>query len=153
VVGEGGFPFSTIARLTRNNLAQEPDKMLGYDDKNLGFDDKQIHDREKVMSTVVEASDLFRRSFPLRRYGKLSNVFYHARRFIDPRVEKDFTLRRARSIWEGTARRIDADEMDALRLAEIEEMRRERQEAHARLADLDRKIAMADQAQARHSVA
>jgi hypothetical protein len=77
--------------------------------------------------------------------GKLANAFYAARKFINPLVEKDFTLRRARSIWEGTARRIDADELEALKLAEIEEMRRDREETRARLVDLDRKIAMADQ--------
>lgn len=122
--------------------------MLGTDDKTLGFEDKKVSSRGNVMSTTLEASELFKRSFPARRYGKLDSVFYAARKFINPIVEKDFTLRRARSIWEGTARRIDADEMDALRLAEIEEMRREREEARTRLVDLDRRIAMADKAYA-----
>jgi hypothetical protein len=154
--GEGAsvsFPNQSARFLTKGNIAQGPDKMLGYDDKDLGFYDKKRPDREKVMSTVVEASELFRRSFPQKRYGKLSNVFYEARRFINPLVEKDFTLRRARSIWEGTARRIDSDEMDALRLAEIEEMKSARREAHSLVAELDRKIAMADQAHARRSLA
>jgi hypothetical protein len=127
-------------------ISQKADKMLGSEDKNLGFEDKEFEGRGRVMSTTLEASELFRNAFPVRRYGKLANVFYEARKFINPKVEKDFTLRRAKSIWEGTARRIDSDEMDAIRLAEIEEMRRERIEARARLADLDRKIALADQA-------
>lgn len=120
--------------------------MLGFNDKTLGFENKKERGRESVMSATLEASELFKRSFPQKRYGKLANVFYEARKFINPLVEKDFTLRRARSIWEGTARRIDADEMDALELAEIEEMRRERKDAYARLAELDRKLAMAGQA-------
>ena len=127
--------------------------MLGLYDKEQGFASKSSESREREMSTIVEASELLRRSFPQRRYGKLDNVFYEARKFIDPRIrDKDFTLRRARSIWEGTARRIDADEMDALRLAEIEEMRRERDEARALLVELDRKIALADKAAARQAL-
>jgi len=131
--------------------------MLGFDDKNLGCRYQKTEDREKVMSPAisptVEAKMLMRESWPPERYGKLDNVFYHARKFIRPRVQRDFTIRRARSIWEGTARRIDADEMDALRQAKIEEMKRAREEARALLAELDRKIAMADAAEARRSMA
>lgn len=93
------------------------------------------------MSPAIEARILLRDAFPLARYGKLENVFYQAVRFIAPRVEKDFTQRRARSIWEGTARRIDSDEMDALRAALIEESRIEQQQLRARLASLDETIA------------
>jgi hypothetical protein len=93
------------------------------------------------MSTVFEARDIFIQAFPPRRYGKLDNVFYQAVRFISPRVHKEFTVRRARSIYEGTARRIDSEEMDALRAARIEELKREYTETRARLEILDRKIA------------
>lgn len=127
-------------------ISQKADKMLAFEDKTLANGDKDVEGRGKVMSTTMEASVLFKRSFPLQRYGKLARVFYEARRYMNPLVKKDFTLRRAKSIWQGTAKRIDADEMDALRLAEIEEMRREREEARTRLVDLDRRIAMADQA-------
>ena len=126
--------------------------MLGSDDKDLGFNDKAKKNRGKVMSTISDASELFKRSFPIRRHGKLDKVFYEARKFINPLVEKDFTLRRARSVWEGTARRIDADEMAALKLAEIEEMKRERDEARIRLSELDRKIALADSAHYRRTL-
>lgn len=98
-----------------------------------------------MSSAIFEARDLFREAFSLRRYGKLDNAFYHAVRFISPKVEKDFTVRRARSIYEGTAKRIDSEEMDALREALIEEMRREHQETRDRLAALDKKIAALDQ--------
>jgi len=93
------------------------------------------------MSPAIEARVLLRDAFPLARYGKLENVFYQAVKFVAPRVEKAFTPRRARSIWEGTARRIDSDEMDALRAALIEESKIEQQQIRARLASLDKKIA------------
>jgi hypothetical protein len=93
------------------------------------------------MSPTVAARELMRDAWPIQRYGKLDNVFYQAVRFISPRVAKQFTPRRARSIWEGSARRIDSDEMDALRAAIIEEAHREQQELRARLAALDKKVA------------
>lgn len=96
------------------------------------------------MSSVFEARDTFRAAWPLSRYGKLDNVFYQAVRWVAPRVSKDFTPRRARSIYEGTARRIDSEEMDALRAALIEESKREQRELRARLAALDEKIAAFD---------
>lgn len=93
------------------------------------------------MSAVFEAKDTFRAAWPISQYGKLDNVFYHAVRFVAPRVSKEFTKRRARSIYEGTARRIDSEEMDALREAEREQARIEARELRARLALLDEKIA------------
>lgn len=124
--------------------------MLGQDDKEQGTRPTGTKKRRKhVMSTAVceprlEARSLFREAFSLSRYGKLDNAFYHAVRFIGPRVNKQFTVRRARSIHEGTARRIDSDEMDALREAVMEEARREQTELRARLAALDAKIAVYD---------
>lgn len=105
------------------------------------------------MSPIAEAQVLMQDAWPIRRFGKLDNVFYHAVRFISPRVEKQFTERRARSIWEGTARRIDSQEMDALRAAIIEEAHREQQELRARLAALDKKVAAFDARVAREAVA
>jgi hypothetical protein len=98
------------------------------------------------MSAVFEAQETFRSAWPLRRYGKLDNVFYQAVRFISPRVQKEFTIRRARSIYEGTARRIDSEEMDALRAAVILEAKREHEELRSRLAALDAKIAAFEKA-------
>jgi vacuolar-type H+-ATPase subunit I/STV1 len=105
------------------------------------------------MNAVFEARDTFRDAWPLRRYGKLDNVFYQAVRFISPRVTKDFTPRRARSIYEGTARRIDSEEMDAIRAALIEESRREQEELRARLAALDETIASFEKRVAREALA
>lgn len=127
--------------------------MLGNDDKSLGYRPKEDQRKATVMSPIAEAQIEIRAAFPLARYGKLENVFYEAVRFISPRVVKEFTPRRARSIWEGTARRIDSDEMDALRAAKYEEARREQQELRARLAALDKKIAAFDAASSSASVA
>ncbi|MEJ8308573.1 hypothetical protein [Agrobacterium larrymoorei] len=105
------------------------------------------------MTPSLEARDTMRSAYSLTRYGKLDNVFYHAVRFISPRVTKDFTQRRARSIWEGTAKRIDSEEMDALRAALIEESRREKEELRTRLAALDEKIAAYEAVVDRQAVA
>lgn len=104
------------------------------------------------MSPTFAARELMRETWPLQRHGKLDNIFHLAVRFISPRVEKQFTPRRARSIWEGTARRIDSEEMDALREALVEEARREREETRARLAALDKKIAAFEAASHRQAV-
>lgn len=129
--------------------------MLGSDDRGLGYgpSKKKNLNRKKVMSPAIEAQSLLRISFPTARYGKLENVFYQAVRFIAPRVERDFTLRRARSIWEGTAKRIDSDEMDALRAARIEESKIEQQQLRARLAALDETIASYEAAAHRQEMA
>ena len=121
--------------------------MQGCNDSGLGRRPKE-NSRNKVrkMSDVFQAQALLRTAFPPQRYGKLDNVFYEATRFVNKHVHKHFTLRRARSIWEGTARRIDSEEMDALRLAKIEETRREQRDLRARLAALDEMLASVDAA-------
>lgn len=105
------------------------------------------------MSDICAAQNLLRDAFPVRRYGKVEAAFYEAHRFISRRVQKDFTMRRVRSIWEGKARRIDSEEMDALRQAKIEETRREQKELRARLAALDEMLASVDAALACSPVA
>lgn len=103
--------------------------------------DKEQSNRAKLMSDVFYAQNLFREAFPERRYGSVKAALYEAHRFLSRKVTKEFTYRRARSIHEGTARRIDAEEMEALKLALIEESKREQQTLRARLASLDEKIA------------
>ncbi|MBX5206715.1 hypothetical protein HJB83_03055 [Rhizobium sp. NZLR11] len=105
------------------------------------------------MSDVCLAQNLMRDAFPARRYGKVEASFFEAHRFISRRVSKEFTLRRVRSIWEGTARRIDSEEMDALRAALVEESKREQREITARLATLDEKIAAFEAAAHREALA
>lgn len=128
--------------------------MQGCNDSGLGQHPKE-NSRNKVrkMSDVFQAQALLKTAFPPRRYGKLDNVFYEATRFVNKHVNKHFTLRRARSIWEGTARRIDSEEMEALRLAQIEETRREQRDLRARLAALDEMLANVDAALAGASMA
>lgn len=128
--------------------------MLGSHDKELGSHPKRVFtSRKKAMAAVFEAQKTFRDAWPLQRYGKLDNVFFEAVRFISPRVTKQFTARRARSIYEGTARRIDSEEMDALRAAEREQARIEQRELRARLASLDEKIAAFEASAHREEVA
>lgn len=127
--------------------------MLTKDHENLSSDDKVKINRKKGMSDICVAQSLLRDAFPSRRYGKVEAAFYEAHKFISRRVRKDFTMRRVRSIWEGTARRIDSEEMDALREAVKEEARREQLELRTRLASLDAKIAAFDAATSRQAVA
>lgn len=91
-------------------------------------------------------SAMMREAYPVpRRYSSVKEALNEAVRFISPRVRKEFTHRRARSIWEGTARRIDAEEAAVLGQAKIEEARREYRELQSRLAKLEASLAMADQ--------
>lgn len=104
-------------------------------------------DKDKGMSDTTFYSAVMREAYPVpRRYSSVKAALNEAVRFIAPKVSKDFTHRRARSIWEGTARRIDAEEAAALRLAEIEESKREYRELQARLASLETSLALADEA-------
>lgn len=123
------------------NIAQGFDKMQFLKATSLSKEDKG-----KKMNDVLEANQLFQQAFPIRRYGSVKEMINAAVRFVSPRVGKDFTHRRARSIWEATARRIDGEEKDVLRLAVIEEDRREQREIRARLAALDARLASVDEA-------
>lgn len=97
------------------------------------------------MSDVAETNFLFQQAFPLRRYGSVKEMINASVRFVAPRVHKEFTHRRARSIWEGTARRIDGEEKDAIRQAVIEEHKREHKELRARLDSLSQMLAVSDE--------
>ncbi len=115
--------------------------------------DKDVSSKDKRMTDVVYAQGLFREAFPQRRYGSVKAALYEAHRFISRRVRKDFTERRARCLWEGTAKRIDAEEMEALKAALMEETRREQRELRARLASLDEKLAAVEAIAHREAVA
>lgn len=115
--------------------------------------DKDPSIRGKRMSDVCYAQNLFRDAFPERRHGSVKAALYEGYRFISRRVTKEFTIRRAKSIRLGTARRIDSEEMEALKLALIEESKREQHEIRARLASLDEKIAAYEAAAHREAVA
>lgn len=108
-------------------------------------------DKERAMSDAVFAQNdptfarsLMREAFPKDRHGSVYAAQYAAFDYLRRVVKKQMTFRRARSIWEGAAKRIDAEEAYALKLAKIEEARREHKELRARLARLEEALAMAD---------
>lgn len=107
-----------------------------------------LSDRDKVkgMSDTAYYQEALRDAFPKWRYGGAKASIYAAYRYISPKVTKDFSERRARSIWEGAARRIDAEEAEAIKRAQIEEARREYHEIKGRLASLEAALAVADEA-------
>ena len=100
------------------------------------------------MSDVAVAQNLFREAFPVKRYGKVDAALFEAYRFlkpkVEPRIERKFTMRRVRSLHEGSLKRVDGAELDALKEAKIEEMKRERKEIIERLAALESRLASND---------
>ena len=104
-----------------------------------------LSDKDKSVSDTAYHSGLIREAFPKERHGGAKASIYAAYRYIAPKVAKQFTERRARAIWEGTARRIDAEESAVIRRAQIEEARREQQELRERLVRLDAALAVADE--------
>lgn len=102
-------------------------------------------DKSSSMSDTAYHSDLIQEAFPRQRYGGAKAAIYAAYRYISPKVHKQFTERRARSIWEGTAARIDAEESAVIRRAQVEEARREQAELRERLARLDTALATFDE--------
>jgi len=70
---------------------------------------------------------------------------YAAYGYIGPKVTKQLSEGREREIWEGKARRIDAEEAAVLRRAQIEEAKREQQELRQRLVRLDAALAVVDE--------
>jgi hypothetical protein len=113
-------------------MQRKDDKVLSESDKDASMSDTTHH------SNVIQAA------FPRERHGGAKAAIWAAYNYIAPKVRKDFTERRARSIWEGTACRIDAEEAAILRKAEIEEARREQRELRERLARLDTALAAID---------
>lgn len=111
----------------------------------LGKNHESLSKRDKEMSDVAYAQSLFREAFPAKRYGKVDAALYAAFRFlkprVEPRIEREFTMRRVRSLHEGSLRRVDGAELDALKEARIEEMKRERKEIIERLAALENRLA------------
>ncbi len=102
-------------------------------------------DKDASMSDTAFHSELIREAFPRARYGGVKIAIYAAYQYVAPKVRKQFTERRARAIWEGTARRIDAEESAVLHRAKIEEAKREQSELRARLARLDFALAAIDE--------
>jgi hypothetical protein len=104
------------------------------------------NDKSVPMSDTAFAQVTIKEAFPEVRHGSVKAAQVAAYRFIRERVEKELTLRRVRSIWEGKAKRIDGEEKDALRVAKIEEAKREREQLRERLSRLDEALAAYDKA-------
>lgn len=115
-------------------------------DKNLSFNDKS---RDEAMSDTEYAQDLIKDAFPRWRFGKVDACIFEATEYVSKRVKKRVTPRRMRSIWEGTARRIDAEERDALEQAKLEGLRYAQTRLRTRLAEIDEALAAFDQGKAR----
>lgn len=113
----------------------------------LANDDKSLSKRDKKMTDVAQAHNLFRKAFPVERYGKVDALLYAAHRFLEPlvqpRIDRPFTMRRVRSLHEGKLRRVDGAELDALKIAQIEELKREHRETIKRLDALEKALAVA----------
>ena len=107
--------------------------MLQIERKNLRNARKKGEPRMSDASAAMEA---MQRAFPEKRYGSVKAAigacYDQMTRHYVKRYEgfKRWTLRRAETIWQGIACRIDAFEMDALREAEA------RQEAYAQATQL-----------------
>lgn len=119
--------------------------------------DKNLSNRDKAMSDSAYAQSLFREAFPTRRYGKVEAALFEAYKFmkplVEPRIQREFTVRRVRTIHEGKARRVDGAELDALKQAKIEELRREHKEIMGRLERIQKALAVADQVSAGQALA
>lgn len=109
------------------------------------IDNKNLREWSKgKMDDVLETQALFKAAFPRWRYSSVKEMINDGYRVLSRTVSKDLTHRRVETIWQGTARRIDGQEKDALRLAAIEEDRREAREIRARLAALDARLSTVD---------
>lgn len=115
-------------------MAEGTDKVLSKSDKS------------KSMSDPSFASVLMREAFPRERHGSVYSAQYAAFDYLRGVVRKNMTLRRARAIWEGSAKRIDAEEAEALKRAKFEEREREIIELRRRLSELDAEFAGMDKA-------
>ncbi|EFL88316.1 hypothetical protein [Ahrensia sp. R2A130] len=82
---------------------------------------------------IDESRSLIREAFPVTKHGKAVNSWFVAARKLGLN-----TVGRAECIWKGSARRIDAWEMDALRAAAIKQRERDRDEADRRIQALRR---------------
>lgn len=98
-------------------------------------------DKNKSMSDTAFASELMREAFPKGRHGSVYSAQYAAFVYMRRALHKNMTFRRARAIWEGAAKRIDAEEAEALKRAKFEEAQREIQDLRRRISELDAELA------------
>jgi hypothetical protein len=103
-------------------------------------------DKSASMNDTTFMQDNLPEVFSPRRYGSVKAAQIAAYDFMKGRVNKELKLRRIRQLWEGKASRVDGEEKDALREAQIEEARNEHQTLRRRLAEIETLLAVADQA-------
>lgn len=96
------------------------------------------------MSDTVFVHETLTGIYTAKRFGSVKAAQYAAWDFLRRRVQKELTPRRVRSFFEGRAARIDGEEKDAVRAAQIEEARNEQRELLSRLAALDAALARID---------
>jgi hypothetical protein len=106
-------------------------------------------DKSKSMSDTTFMQNNLPEVFSPRRYGSVKAAQIAAYDFMKGRVNKNLKLRRIRQLWEGKATRVDGEEKDALREAQIEEARNEHQALRQRLEQIEALLALADKAAAR----
>lgn len=99
---------------------------------------QSVSDPEFMQSTLKEV-------YSIKRFGSVKAAQYEAWTFLRERVRKELKLRRVRHFFEGTAKRIDGEEKDAVRMAQIEEARNERTLLRSRLDSLDALLASVDE--------
>ena len=104
------------------------------------------NDKSASMSDTTFMQDNLPEVFPPRRYGSVKAAQIAAYDFMKGRVNKELKLRRIRQLWEGKAARVDGEEKDALREAQIEEARNEYKALRRRLERLETILAVAGQA-------
>lgn len=115
------------------------------------FEDKDVSKRDKrkqgtTMEDVLEAQHLLHEAYPdLKARIRVKDALWRAYTFLKPIVEartkRVYTIRRVRATHEGTLRRVDNAEIEALRLAVLKEAMNEQTKLRSRLAELDARIA------------
>lgn len=93
------------------------------------------------MSDAVTAQELVREVYSPKMYGSVKAALYQAFRDLNKRTTKQITERRIRSLWDGTAKRIDGEELDALRAQRAEHFQSEQIRLRQRLSELDEILA------------
>lgn len=104
-------------------------------------------DKSSSMSDTTFMQNNLPEVFDPRRYGSVKAAQIAAYDFMKGRVSKDLKLRRVRQLWEGRATRVDGEEKDALRHAQIEEARNEYKALRRRLEHLETFLAVANKAE------
>lgn len=101
--------------------------MLETSDKKLG----NLPKGGDQMDDALRAQQMIKYAFPASEHGTAERAQERAWRKLGLK-----TLRRARSLWDGDAKRVDAWELDRLREAELEQARKEYVGARNRIEEL-----------------